>query len=239
MREAQLHVILLSHTPTPQKLIASAIRQCYSEAGAHELFTNLSSKKQNSLIQKVVAAGHLSTIEHISFTFAIEGISRACSHQLVRHRIASFSQQSQRYVALDKKRVRFVVPPLVKKNKTMYQGFVQALEKAYDTYEQLLNLGMKPEDARFLLPQAIETKLVMTMNARSLLNFFQERLCRRAQWEIHLLAQKMLKLVQPLAPQLFSYSGPTCQTQKVCWEGTASCGLWKTIKDARLASRLD
>jgi thymidylate synthase (FAD) len=184
-----------------------------------------------------LSSGHTSTIEHSSFTFAIEGISRACSHQLVRHRIASFSQQSQRYVDLSKKPLPYIIPPEIKRKKKLkivFEKFMKTVEKQY---HQLIKIGIKPEDARFILPNACETKIVLTMNARALHNFFQLRCCNRAQWEIRALANEMLKIVKKTAPNIFKNAGANCLAEKICWEGDLSCGAWKKIKKGELRKR--
>lgn len=232
-----MKVTLISHTLNPEQTVAAAIRQCYSGKGGAELKEKTDSKTRERLINQVVSSGHLSTIEHASFTFALEGISRACTHQLVRHRIASFSQQSQRYVRFKEGKFNFIVPPSIKGQVELEKKFEQYIKNIGRFYHELIEGGVPPEDARYLLPNATETKIVVTMNARSLLNFFQERLCTRAQWEIRFLAQKMLKEIMKTAPQIFRYAGPTCETQKICWEGKLSCGKWKQIKGATLRER--
>ncbi len=236
-KEVKLKVKLLSYTKQPQKTVTAAIRQCYSPVGADQLLENTSKDKQKKLISLVTSSGHTSTIEHASFTFAIEGISRACSHQLVRHRIASFSQQSQRYVDLSKKEMAYIIPPEISYSDKKRKEFGQAMEEVEAVYKKLVKAGIKPEDARFVLPNACETKLVLTMNARSLTNFFRLRTCRRAQWEIRALAGEMMRLVKKTAPLLFANVGPSCQTEKICWEGEMSCGLYKKIPGAKLKSR--
>ncbi len=172
----------------------------------------------------------MSPFEHASFTFAVEGISRACSHQLVRHRIASYSQQSQRYVS-EESGFDFVVPPIFKEDDVLNTLFKEAMEHSHKYYCKLLKelekRGIKGEsarqDARFVLPNAAETKIVITMNARELLHFFRVRCCSRAQWEIRALATEMLRLVKRVAPLLFKDAGPSCVVGK-CPEGRFSCG---------------
>lgn len=236
-RETSLKVRLIAYTKDPETIVTAAIRQCYSAVGADELAKKTDRKTQERLITQITASGHTSTIEHASFTFAIEGISRACSHQLVRHRIASFSQQSQRYVDLTKKEITYIIPPKISYSKKRRKKFHQAMEKVEALYQDLVGAGVSPEDARFVLPNACETKIVVTMNARALTNFFRLRSCRRAQWEIRTLALEMMKLVKQAAPLLFANVGPSCQTEKICWEGKFSCGLWKSIPGAQLRQR--
>lgn len=238
-REAKLKVVLISHTKNPEQVVATAIKQCYSASGASDFKRSIDNKDATRLIKKVVASGHTSTIEHASFTFAIEGISRACTHELVRHRIASYSQQSQRYVNLGKKGIAYVIPPELKKrkNEKLLKRFIETVNFLENEYRDFINLGIKPEDARSLLPNACEAKIVVTMNARSLKNFFKLRMCQRAQWEIRALATKMAKEVKKVSPAIFASIGPTCMTEKICWEGEMSCGLWKKIKGGQLKSR--
>lgn len=233
-----LKVTLLSHTLNPEETVLSAIKQCYSSLGGASLMEQNKKKINKSLISQIISSGHLSTIEHASFTFAIEGVSRACTHQLVRHRIASYSHQSQRYVKFKNGKFEYIIPPSIESNKTAKQEFIKLMELLGKTYEKLVNDGIKPEDARYLLPNSAETKIVVTMNARALLNFFKERLCVRAQWEIRELAKEMLKIVKIIAPDLFLYAGPTCETEKICWEGDMSCGKWKGIKGAELRMKV-
>lgn len=235
MPQVNIKVELISHTQDPEQVVVSAIRQCYSKIKAADLKKKINEEKSKRLIDQVIKSGHLSTIEHASFTFAISGISRACSHQLVRHRIASYSQQSQRYVEADD--FDYIIPPKILGNNQARQIFKNHITLSQKVYKQLIKLGIEKEDARFLLPNATETKIVVTMNARALLNFFKLRLCNRAQWEIQALAQKMLKLVRSKAPNIFKYAGPTCETEKICWEGNLSCGKWKNIKNAELRER--
>lgn len=237
-KEEKIKVILLSHTLNPEQNVVAAIRQCYSAVGAEELKEKTTEETRNRLINQVVESGHTSTIEHAVFTFAIEGISRACSHQLVRHRIASFSQQSQRYVDLSKNDLGYIVPPEIKKDKKLLEKYQRTMDLIESEYRSLIKDGVKPEDARFILPNACQTKIVVTMNARSLLNFFRERCCIRAQWEIRTLSNMMLSEVKKVAPKIFENAGASCISEGICWEGSMSCGLWKSIKGAELKSRL-
>jgi thymidylate synthase (FAD) len=164
-------------------------------------------------------------VEHASFTFAIEGISRACTHQLVRHRLASYNQQSQRYVKYGN--LDFIIPPAIRRDETLKAEFEKRMETCLDGYHQLLEGGIEPEDARYILPQAAETKIVVTMNARELLHFFTLRCCTRAQWEIRFLALKMLKKVRKIAPTVFATAGPAC-VRGPCPEDEMMCDRpWK------------
>lgn len=220
-------VEIISYTQNPEQVVVAAIRQCYSKAGALDLKKKTDEKTRARLISQIIKSGHHSTIEHASFTFAIEGVSRALTHQLVRHRLASFSQQSQRYVNAED--FNYIIPPKVKNKKEAKEVYEKQINAAAAAYKKLVGLGIDKEDARFLLPNATETKIVVTMNARELLHFFQLRLCNRAQWEIRVLAYKMLQAVKPLAPNIFKYAGPTCETEKICWEGKFACPKWKVV----------
>ncbi len=223
-----MKVQLINHTPQPERTVAAAARLCYSSVGAEAILENLSREEEIKLLKKLISLGHLSPLEHASFTFAVEGVSRALSHQLVRHRIASYSQKSQRYVG--ERQFSYIIPPTIQHNPEALAQFTQAMEELARVYEQLLSTVPK-EDARYVLPAACETKLVFTFNGRSLLNFFAHRLCRRAQWEIRKMACLMLEQVQAVAPVLFQNAGPSCETHGVCYEGSLSCGRAPVIKE--------
>lgn len=214
-------VSLISHTPKPERVVAAAARLCYAPVGAAQLLEELSEEEVQKLLKTILRSGHLSVCEHASFTFAIEGVSRACTHQLVRHRLASYSQQSQRYLKL--KEPTMIVPPAISQDPELTELFIQATKTAADFYQKLLAAGVEAEDARYVLSQAVETKIVVTMNARELLHFFTLRTCERAQWEIRELAEKMLQLVLPLAPTVFAKAGPACVRGR-CPEGKFYCG---------------
>lgn len=208
VEEAELKVRLLAHTPNPEQVVAKAAKLCYSDSDIDELFKKIGKEDQGKFIDMLVSRGHLSPIEHASYTIAVEGISRACSHELVRHRLASYSQQSQRYVKY--KNPRFVVPPDIGKDTKSKKMFLEDCLLQYKKYKSHLEEGKKAEDARFLLPNAMETKIIITMNARELLHVFRLRCCERAQWEIRSMAKEILKLVYPTAPNIFKYAGPSC-----------------------------
>lgn len=216
-----MNVVLLEHTPNPDNLVASAARLCYSAADIPTIRERLSGAKAGELVRKLIGMGHESPLEHVSFTFGIEGVSRALTHQLVRHRIASFSQQSQRYVAM--KSFDFVVPPSIAADPAAHQAYQEAMAYLKEAYAGLLAV-VPAEDARYVLPNACATKIVVTMNARSLYNFFNLRCCRRAQWEIQELAWQMYALVKEVAPAVFSAAGPDCWGPYGCGEGEMSCG---------------
>jgi thymidylate synthase (FAD) len=229
MPEAVLNVVLLRHTPDPEEVVAMAAKLCYSQAGVEELKERIEAKDQAVFVEKLAAIGHLSPIEHISFTFGIEGISRACTHQLVRHRVASYSQQSQRYVKAEQ--FDYIIPPSIKQDAVMAAEFERLMGEAQESYARMLKrleeLGYKGEagqqDARYLLPNAAETKIIVTMNARELLHFLKLRCCNRAQWEIRAMAERMLALAKTVAPTIFSKAGPGCVSGP-CPEGSMTCG---------------
>jgi thymidylate synthase (FAD) len=183
-----------------------------------EIFEKMDSETAKRIIKRVTGYGHMSVIEHASFTFSIEGVSRAMTHQLVRHRIASYTQQSQRYVAYDTLE-KFVTPPYIANNAEAKKIFDNTLEKISEAYKKLLDMGIPKEDARFILPNAAKTNIVVTMNARELRHFFNLRCCNRAQWEIREVAIEMLKQAKKAAPILFENAGPTCVELGYCPEG--------------------
>lgn len=228
MGETTLKVELLAFTPEPVLTAATAGHICYAGVGIDELKKKVSLDYAKKLIKALVASGHESPLEHASFTFGIEGVSRALTHQLVRHRIASHSQQSQRYVK--EGGFNFIVPPKIKENKEAHKKFLLAIEEARKAYDEMLKV-VPAEDARFLLPNACETRIITTMNTRALYNFFDRRCCTRAQWEIRELANKMLELCNQVAPELFSHAGPICMRLSYCPE-RETCGLYPLKKDA-------
>lgn len=224
------HVVLLSHTPDPEKLVATASRLCYSGANIGDLVERVNEKDQSAFIGKLRKMGHLSPFEHASFTFGIEGVSRALLAQITRHRIASFSVQSQRYVTMGgdspEQGFDYVVPPSIGVLGDAYVGeFRDQMRRMDEWYRGWLDvLGeAKKEDARFVLPGACATRKIVTMNARELLHFFEQRCCNRAQWEIRAVAWEMLRLVREVAPALFTSAGPSC-VRGFCKEGTMCCG---------------
>jgi len=247
-----LKVILLAHTPEPEKVVATAAKLCYSSSDIGSLMEGLTEEKTAGFIEMLASIGHESVMEHTSFTFGIEGISRACSHQLVRHRIASYSQKSQRYV--NENGFEFVTPPEIAALPEAKAEFDRTMEELTASYEKIADLltashtkrfiseGMDEktaaskarklanEDARFVLPNACETKIVVTMNVRSLFNFFEHRCCNRAQWEIRAVAEEMLRLCLEVAPHIFAYAGPSCVATGKCPEGKMTCGRMKEVQ---------
>lgn len=218
-------VELIRYTPDGEKLVAAAARLCYSPVGISEIEDSLDESKIESFLSLLLDLNHESPIEHVTFTFGVEGVSRTLTHQLVRHRIASYSQQSQRYVKLDQ--FQYIIPPAIEKNEKAKALFIQSMEESQRTYNEIADLLFEDyfkrymeegfsekeakqkaekesiEDARYVFPNACETKIVFTMNARALNNFFRLRTCNRAQWEIRELAIEMLKEVKKVYPILF------------------------------------
>ena len=266
-----IKVKLLAHTPNPDAVVAAAAKLCYSKVGVEQISEKLTDEEVKRFVNHLVEMGHESPIEHVTFTFGIEGISRSCSHQIVRHRIASYSQQSQRYVKLEQ--FEYIVPPAIENNPEAKRIFTEAMERDQKAYDELVDLLLEDilidkhaadygscikeilkenpdvapdrskvldlyaenfledyrkaekqaiEDARYVFPNACETKIVITMNARSLLHFFNVRCCNRAQWEIREMATEMLKECKKIAPALFKKAGPDCVYGK-CGEGKMSC----------------
>ena len=247
-----INVKLIQHTGEPEKVISAAAKLCYSSAGVDDILDGLDTEKTERFLNLLMDLGHESPIEHASFTFAIEGVSRSLLAQITRHRIASFSVKSQRYVR--EGQFTYILPPEIEAVPEAKERFLKAMEEDQRAYDELVEILMKKhyqafldegmpekkansaaekkaiEDARFVLPNACETKMIMTMNARSLKNFFRLRCCSRAQWEIRELAEKMLVLVKEVAPTLFRYAGPAC-VSGACSEGKMSCGRAKEMRE--------
>jgi len=231
MAKVVMNVKLLEMSQNAIALIYVACRQCYSEKFAGDDFLNDAAdlKKQEEFVKSIVASGHQSPLEHVKFTFAVKGVSRALTHQLVRHRIASYSQQSMRYVK--EKDFDYIIPPSIEGNRQAKDEFEKLMAVIQQGYTNLLvflgqdNLrGEKAnQDARFVLPQAAETKIVVTMNCRELLHFFEQRCCLRAQWEIRQLANKMLEICVEKLPAVFSAAGAKCEALGYCPEGEKFC----------------
>jgi len=240
-----MNVELLQHTPEPEKIIAAAAKLCYSSSGIDGILNGLDAESTDKFLNRLMSMGHESPIEHITFTFGIEGVSRSLLAQFTRHRIASYSVKSQRYVK--EGQFEFVLPPEIEKIPEAREEFLKAMSDDVQSYNKLSDIlfekhyadmisqGMDEkkarnaaerkaiEDARYVLPNACETKMIVTMNARSLMNFFHHRCCERAQWEIRDLACRMLDLVKEVAPTLFAKAGPRCVSGP-CPEGAMSCG---------------
>lgn len=247
-----MNVKLLAYTPQPERTVACAAKLCYSAADITTVMEGLSEEKTGSFLDMLTEIGHESPIEHASFTFGIEGVSRSLLAQLTRHRLASYSVQSQRYVK--EGAFQFVVPPEIASMPETKREFLLAMEEDQRHYERLAELLQRKheteflsegfsekeakrraekkaiEDARFVLPNACATKLICTMNARELMNFFTHRCCSRAQWEIRELATEMLRQVKAVAPRLFQKAGPPC-LRGSCPEGKMSCGKAREVRE--------
>jgi thymidylate synthase (FAD) len=222
-----MRVTLISHTQNPELVCAEAAKVCYSPHGIEEIQKKINKEKSGLFLDKIIRRGHLSVIEHACFSFMVEGISRACSHQLVRHRIASYSQKSQRYV--DEKQFVYITPPSIAAHSDIAKTYHHHMEHIMKFYSELVSRGIPKEDARFVLPNAAETKIFVSMNGRELLHFFEKRLCQRAQWEIRGVAEKMLELVKEIAPYMFKTAGPGC-VHGPCPEGKLTCGKSKQMR---------
>lgn len=247
-----MNVKLIAYTPEPEKVVAAAAKLCYSNARIDDLLDGLTPEKSREFVQRLASMGHESPTEHVSFTFAIEGVSRSLLAQITRHRIASYSVQSQRYVNLHQ--FDYVLPPELAGDAEAEAAFRQAMEEEAQHYQRITGILKEKhkaaflaqgkdektaarmaekkaiEDARFVLPNACTTKMVVTMNARSLHNFFRHRCCNRAQWEIRALADEMLRLVYRVAPSLFVNAGPSC-VKGPCPEGAMSCGQAAQVRE--------
>ncbi len=238
MSETTLQVELLAHTPEPLPLVYAAFRQCYHAGFVADMWPKLCSgavsrEKQAEFIAGIMDSGHVSPVEHVSFTFAVSGVSRALTHQLVRHRIASYSQQSQRYV--DGSAFEYILPPAIAANTAAKARFLACMREIGAAYAEIKTLlerdgrtgSRANEDARFVLPQAAASRLLLTMNCRSLLNFFEHRCCQRAQWEIRALADRMLTLCAGVLPAVFLRAGARCERLGYCPEGEKfTCGRY-------------
>lgn len=250
-----MKVSLIAYTPNPEKTVAAAAKMCYAAADVDTVMEGLTDEKVANFVDMLSEIGHESPIEHATFTFAIEGVSRALLAQITRHRIASYSVQSQRYVA--EKNFEYVLPPEIERDDDAKEIFLNNMQRAHEDYlkiseilsskyyKEFVEQGDEEkeakrkaqkkaiEDARFVLPNACDTKMIATFNARSLLNFFNHRCCNRAQWEIRDLAIEMLKLVKEVAPNLFKKAGPPCLYSK-CPEGKMTCGKVLEVRETFL-----
>lgn len=236
--QANLKVALIRHTLSPEETVALGARLCYSRATIDDLTQRVSAKDQTAFVQKIMGMGHDSVLEHASFTFGVEGVSRVLLAQLTRHRIASFSVQSQRYVSYEDG-FGYIMPPKIAalgdEAQEEYHRQMKQMHEWYCAWQEKLGTGEgSNEDARFVLPGACETRLMMTMNVRELRHFFGLRMCSRAQWEIRAMATEMHRLCMEVAPALFADAGPGC-LRGACPEGAKSCGKAGEIKRERQA----
>jgi thymidylate synthase (FAD) len=215
---------------TIEDTVASAAKLCYDKdfsigKTVHDTDTDTNRK----LIRRLKLMNHLSPFEHVSFTFYVSGISRACSHQLVRHRIASYTQRSQRYI--NETHFDYIIPPSIKKNEEATIEFKRLMNDIVDAYGRFKTKYQIPnEDARFILPNACETKIFVTMNVRELFHFFNQRCCNMAQWEIREMAIQMLKICKNESREIFYDAGPSCLNED-CKEGTRSCGKQYDVQE--------
>jgi len=223
-----MKVKLVAHTPNPEETCAAAAQTSFKEESPIELFGRMTKEKAEKILRRVVGYGHVSVVEHASFTFAVQGVSRSLTHQLVRHRIASYTQQSQRFVKVDATKDDWYVIPKTCDTPEKQQKFKERMHQIAQWYEDALADGMPPEDARYYLPNAAKTNITITMNARELLHFFAYRCCARAQWELRELADEMLRQVRRVAPVIFENAGPNCVQRGYCPEGDlkpAECNI--------------
>ena len=234
MAEQHLNVTLIAHTPEPEKVIAMASRTCYSALDLEGLDKKTDAADNAAYIRRVLASGHTSIAEHASFTFGLEGVSRTLLAQFTRHRVASFSVQSQRYVSVAGAEVfDYVLPPRIRalgpEAEEKFAWQMKTMQRWYDEWSEALGQD-SAEDARFVLPGAAATRIVMTMNARELLHFFSLRMCNRAQWEVREAAWRMYELVYPLSPSVFENAGPGC-ARGACPEGKRTCGRAAEVRE--------
>lgn len=238
MPQVKPSVNLITYTTNPELTIATAAKLCYSSKSIAEISQGLEEGDTEKFIKKLMSMHHLSPLEHASFTFGIEGVSRSLLAQITRHRIASFSVKSQRYVS-ENKGFNYIVPPSIEalgpKAVEKFSLQMDMLQDFYNEWQEALGGASEVanQDARFVLPNAAETKMVVTMNARELLHFFELRCCDRAQWEIREVAWRMLELVSKVAPALFENAGPSCISTGKCSEGAKSCGKQKEMKERK------
>ena len=236
----QMNVILIRHTGFPEETVSLGAKLCYSKANIEDLKAKISEKDQSAFIQRLMNMGHESVLEHATFTFGIEGVSRALLAQITRHRVGvAFSVQSQRYVSYENG-FGYIIPPSIEALGEAavqeYHAQMNQIEEWYKNWQERLGKqGEKSnEDARFVLPNACETRMLVTMNVRELRHFFSLRMCSRAQWEIRRMAEEMFRLCFETAPALFMNAGPACLRGK-CPEGEKSCGKAAAIRAEREA----
>ena len=220
-----MRVTLLSYTQNAERLCAAAAHSCYSERGASELMEETDERRIEKRLMAPLGSGHHSVIEHASYTFSVEGVSRALTHQLVRHRLASYSQQSQRYVGME--RADYVMPDSIAGDEEAARRYRELMERIWEEY-RFLSERVPKEDARYVLPNACTTNITVTMNARELWHFFELRCCNRAQWELRVAADEMLRQARDVSPTIFSRAGPPCVSRGRCPEGKMSCGRPRT-----------
>lgn len=223
-----MKVTLITHTPNPDNVVATAAKLCYSSKNLTELYEKNKDADNEKFLKKLTDLGHESPLEHAVFTFGIEGVSRALLAQFTRHRIASYSVKSQRYV--NETTATYVLPTDILATEEARITYFDAIKKTQEAYDQLLKIGIEKEDARMVLPNACTTQMIVTMNARSLLNFFRRRCCNRAQWEIRDVADEMLRQCKAVAPLLFAKAGAPCMHSS-CTEGDMCCKKPRKVEE--------
>jgi len=230
--DADLRVELVSYTKDPEITCA----KCASVSWRRKGMRDFSLSEARDTIRRILSFGHESVIEHASFTFFVEGVSRSLTHQLVRHRIASYTQQSMRYVDLTRSKDYFVKPESIDKNQKLSEMFDEIMNKCKDAYNSFRKSDIPQEDARFVLPIATQTKIAVTMNSRELRHFFALRCCLRSQWEIRELANEILRICKSVAPFIFENAGPSCVKLGYCPEGELACGKIEEVLELYAAS---
>ncbi len=238
MPRSEMKAVLIRHTLSPEEVVGLGARLCYSKARVDDLLEKVEAKDQTDFVHKIMSMGHDSVLEHASFTFGIEGVSRTLLAQITRHRVASFSVQSQRYVSYEKG-FGYIVPPKIEalgeEAVAEFERQMDTMHQWYTQWQERLGVGEGGnEDARFVLPGACETRMMVTMNVRELRHFFSLRMCSRAQWEIRALATEMHRLCMEVAPALFENAGPGC-LRGACPEGEKTCGRMLQIRQERKA----
>lgn len=224
-----MKVKLITHTPEPEKVVAAAAKLCYSSAADIDTIMNgLTPEKTSKFIEHLMSLGHESPLEHISFTFGVEGVSRVLLAELTRHRLASYSVRSMRYVS--ESEFDYVTPSTVK-NKELDTEYDKLIEQCRSFYDKMILAGVPKEDARMILPNATHTRIIFTMNLRSLLNMLSLRCCNRAQWEIRQMANEILKICKDKFPVLFKHAGASCDYKGYCPEGAMCCGRAPKLED--------
>ena len=232
-----IEVRVVNYTPNPEIQIAVAARSCIENRSYEFIKDELKQKDIERIIKTVIVKNHLNVLEHINFTFSISGVSRILTHQLVRHRIASYSQLSQQRT--DSSELNFSTPPDIRNREDLLVEYEQMLNQCRELYKRLIERGVSFGSARYVLPSSFETKIVATLNARSLFNVFAQRECQKEDWEFRLVARMMHVELMKISPSIFKYAGPSCQTKGICPEGKRifECGgyLGVSLVDSALA----
>lgn len=210
-----MNVRLVAYTPEPDVICGKAAAICTASDSPYQA------------LRGAMASGHESVIEHSYFTFYIEDVSRVLLAQITRHRLASFSVESQRYCSV---KPEWIIPQTIK-DAGMGEAYLRKCDEAYKFFLEMVEAGVPAEDARYIIPQGVTCKMMMSMNARELLHFFRLRTCNRAQWEIRGLADKMLAICRHTAPEMFKRAGCACMINKPCPEGKRSCGHPRDISE--------